>query len=291
MVRRKGSTLGLSKMSKKSLWDQIQNIDKRIFYWILFIGLMVPYISPLGLPVAVTPSTQAYFDKLNSLPAGSVVVLSINSGVSAWGDCLPAMTATVKLIVQKNLKLVVWGMGQVDIDLTWAKIQSQVPALGTTYKYGTDFVYFGYIPSQETTISLLRDNIRGVFPQDKNGTPIDNIPMMKSITGAKDIAAVCSSDTADVQTYYVKLWKNGPTNTPVAELGIAMNKSGDMPYFLSGDEFGLVAGSRGGAELEKLAGALGDGTVTMDAINISHILIVLAIILANIAYFVTRGKK
>ncbi len=278
-------------MSDKSIWDRIQNADRRIFYWILFIGLMIPYISPLGLPVAVTTSTQAYYDKLNSLPAGSVVVLSINSGVSAWGDCLPAMTATVKLLVQKNIKIIVWGMGQVDIDLTWAKIESQVPALGTSYKYGTDYVYFGYLPTQETTVSLLRDNIRGVFSEDKNGTPIGNIPMMANVNGAKDIAAVCSSDTGDVQSYYVKLWKNGPTNTPVAELGIAMNKSGDMPYFLSGDEFGLVAGSRGGAELEKLIGALGDGTTTMDAINVSHILIVLAIILANVGYFAMRGKK
>jgi hypothetical protein len=269
----------------------MQNADKRIFYWILFIGLMVPYISPLGLPVAVTTSTQAYYDKLNSLPAGSNVVLSINSGVSAWGDCLPAMVATVKLLVKNNDKIIVWGMGQVDIDITWAKIISEVPALGTTYKYGTDYVYFGYLPTQETTIGLLADNIAGVFSTDKSGTPIANIPLMQKINTAKDIAAVCTSDTGDVQTYYVKLWKDGPSATPVAELGIAMNKSGDMPWFLSGEEFGLVAGSRGGAELEKLVGALGDGTTTMDAINISHLLIVIAIILANIGYFATRGKK
>jgi len=269
----------------------MQNADKRIFYWILFIGLMVPYISPLGLPVAVTTSTQAYYDKLNSLPAGSNVVLSINSGVSAWGDCLPAMVATVKLLVKNNDKIIVWGMGQVDIDITWAKIISEVPALGTTYKYGTDYVYFGYLPTQETTIGLLADNIAGVFSTDKNGTPIANIPLMKNIHNAKDIAAVCTSDTGDVQSYYIKLWKDGPSAVPCAELGIAMNKSGDMPWFLSGEEFGLVAGSRGGAELEKLVGALGDGTTTMDAINISHLLIVLAIILANIGYFVTRGKK
>ena len=111
-------------------------------------------------------------------------------------------------------------MGQVDIDLTWAKIMSEVPALGTTYKYGTDYVYFGYLPTQETTISLLRDNIASVLSTDKYGTSIGSIPLMKNISGAKDIATVCTSDTGDVQTYYVKLWKDGPTNTPVAELGM-----------------------------------------------------------------------
>jgi len=278
-------------MSNKSIWERVQYVDRRVLYWILFVLLMIPYIFPIGLPVAVEASTQAYYDKLNSLPPGSVIVLSINSGVSAWGDCLPALVATTKFAVQKNLKLVVWGMGQVDIDITWKQIQNSVPDLLTKYKYGTDYVYFGYLPTQETTIGLLRDGIKQVFPTDKNGTPIDQIPLMQTVKGAADIAAVCTSDTGDVQTYYVKLWRNGPTHTPVAELGIAMNKSGDMPYFLSGDEFGLVAGSRGGAELEKLIGSPGVGLTTMDSINVSHILVVLAVIITNVGYFVTRGKK
>jgi hypothetical protein len=83
-----------------------------------------------------------------------------------------------------------------------------------------------------------------------------------------------------------------PHYTEIAsEMGIAMNKSGDMVYYLSGDEFGLVAGSRGAAELEALTGYKGDATTTMDSISVSHILLILAIILANIGMWAIRGQK
>jgi hypothetical protein len=121
---------------------------------------------------------------------------------------------------------------------------------------------------------------------------------MQNVTGAKDIKFALSSDTGDAQAYYVRQWKNGPvmyTKTgvqpQVAELGIAMNKSGDMPFFLSGDLFGLVPGSRGAAELEKLINRRGAATIVMDSINTSHVLLVLAILLANVGMLATRGKK
>jgi hypothetical protein len=137
-----------------------------------------------------------------------------------------------------------------------------------------------------------------VYPKDVRGVSTDALPLMKDINDASKIKFVMSSDTGDAQMYYIRQWKNGDVNYVgtgkpplIAEMGIAMNKSGDMVYYLSGDEFGLVAGSRGAAELEALTGFKGDATVTMDSISVSHVLLVLAIILANIGMLALRGKK
>jgi hypothetical protein len=285
-------------MSDKSVWERLQAIDRRVFYWILFISLAVPYLRPLSLPIAVTPSVQAYYDGLRTIKPGEVIVLSINSGVSAWGDCLPAMVASVKQISDQGGKLLVWSIGYTDVDITWQEIKKKLPEVFSKWKEGQDYVYFGYCPGQETNVALLRDDISKVYTQDINKTPIANIPLMKTVTGAKDIKMALSSDTGDAQAYYVRQWKNGPvmyTQTGkqplIAELGIAMNKSGDMPFFLSGDLFGLVPGSRGAAELEKLINRPGDATTVMDSISVSHVLLVIAILLANIGMFATRGKK
>lgn len=286
-------------MSGQTIWDKLQKVDRRAFYWILFISLTVPYLTPLGLPITVTPSTRSYYDGLTSLQAGEVVVLSINSGVSAWGDCLPAMVASVYQVHQQGGKLIVWSIGYNDCDLTWAKIKTVLATnVFADWVEGTDYVYFGYCTSQETNVALLRDNIKSVYTQDVRGVAIDSIPMMKNINDASKIKFVMTSDTGDAQIYYIRQWKNGPVNYVgtgqpplVAEMGIAMNKSGDMVYYLSGDEFGLVAGSRGAAELEALTGLKGDATTTMDSISVSHVLLVFAIILANVGMFATRGKK
>jgi hypothetical protein len=285
-------------MSGQSIWDRLQNVDRRVFYWILFICLTVPFLHPLSLPIAITTSTQAYYDELAKIKPGEVAVLSINSGVSAWGDCLPAMVASVHQVFGQGGKLIVWSIGYTDCDITWNKIKEKLAADFATKKEGVDYVYFGYITGQETNVALLRDDIRKVYTQDINRTPIDQIPLMKDINGANKIKLVMSSDTGDAQGYYIRQWYRGSVlyqgtqATPkVAELGIAMNKSGDMPFFLSGDLFGLIGGSRGAAELEKLVGLPGDATITMDAISVSHVVLVLAILLTNISMFATRGKK
>ena len=286
-------------MSGQTIWDKLTRMDRRVFYWILFICLTVPYMTPLGLPITVTPSTRSYYDGLKTIQPGEVVLLSINSGVSAWGDCLPAMVASVYQVHEQGGKLIVWSIGYNDCDITWARIKTLLATnVFTDWVEGEDYVYFGYCPGQETNVALLRDNIRGVYTKDVRGVATDDIPLMEDINDASKIKFVMSSDTGDAQIYYIRQWKNGPVNYVgsgqpplVAEMGIAMNKSGDMVYYLSGDEFGLVAGSRGAAELEALVGLKGNATITMDSISVSHVLLVLAIILANVGMFATRGQK
>ena len=276
-------------MSSEGIWDRLQTIDRRVFYWILFVALMIPFIRPIGLPIAITPTTRGLYDELAEVQPGDVCLLSISSGVSAWAECLPAMVASVKMLVRQEAKIICWGMGHVDVDITWNKILSQVPEI-ETYTYGEDYAYFGYIPTQETTIALLGSNIREVFTLDKYGTSIDDLPVMQGVNTANDFRLVLTSDTGDVGSYYIRQWHTN-YDTPVAEVGIAMLGSSYMPYIHSGELFGMTVGSRGGAELEMLIGSPGDATITMDAINVSHILVVIAIVLANVGYFATRGRS
>jgi hypothetical protein len=219
-------------MSGQGIWEKLQNVDRRVFYWILFVGLTVPFLTPLGLPISVSPPVQSYYDGLKSIEPGEVVVLSINSGVSAWGDCLPAMVASVHAVHDEGGKLIVWSIGYNDVDITWAKIKEKNPTVFSKWKEGVDYVYFGYCPPQETNVALLRDNIRGVYTQDVRGVKTDDIPLMKDINGANKIKFVLSSDTGDAQMYYIRQWKNGQVNyektgkpPTIAEMGIAMNKS------------------------------------------------------------------
>jgi len=277
-------------MSEKSesVWSKLQRIDRRILYWILFVGLMVPFIRPIGLPIVVTPSTRDLYEGLRQVEEGDVVVLSISSGVSAWPECLPGMVAAVKILVQQKAKIIGWTTF-VDGPITWDKIVSEVPGL-KEYTYGEDYVWFGYFAGGETAVAQLARDIRSVFTADYYGTPIDELPIMENVNDVHDIRLVLSSDTGDVCDYYIRQW-NTPYGTPVAEIGIAMLGSSYMPFYKAGILFGMSVGVRGGAELEKLINEPGDATIRMDAINMSHVLVVIAVILANVGYFATRRER
>ncbi|MBS7638054.1 hypothetical protein KEJ49_04100 [Candidatus Bathyarchaeota archaeon] len=273
-------------MSQETIWDRLQRIDRRVIYWLLFILLMIPFIRPLGLPVSISPQAISLVEGLRKLKEGDVVVVNISSGVSAWPECLPSLVAVSKVLIQQKAKIIYWT-SFVDGHMTFEKIVEKVPGFrGLTY--GVDYVHLGFYTGAEPTVAQLATNIRAIFTTDYKGTPIDQLPIMKGVNSAKDVKMVISSDTGDYCDYYIRQWRI-PYGVPTAEIGIAMIFSQYQPYWPE-IIFGMTGGARGGAELEKLIGELGDATVTMDAINTSHLLVIVAVILANIGYAATRRR-
>lgn len=271
----------------QGIWYKLQNLDRRILYWLLFIGLMIPLLMPVGLPVSIAPQTQSLYNKIQTLKSTDIVVLNLGSETSAWSECLPGLVATTKAIIQRGAKLVVWGP-LVDSSITWNEIQKEVPSLASL-TYGKDYVYLGYYTGGEAAVTRLGTSIRSIFPTDSKGTPLDQIQLMKNVDNAKDFALVITSDSGDSVEYWIRQWYI-PHGTPVGEIGISMLGSSLMPYYRSGSIVGISAGVRGGAELERLIGQPADATQRMDSISLSHLLVIVAIIVSNIAYFATRLK-
>jgi hypothetical protein len=275
----------------ESIWSKLGAIDRRVFYWILFVGLMVPFLSPIGLPVRISPNTKDLWDGINPpyVEQGDIAIINFGYGVSAWSECHPGVSVCAKALFRNGVKLIFMGP-HYDVDLTMARLQDTASDDFEGKEYGVDWVYMGYITGGETAISQLSNDMRSIFPTDAYGTPLDDIPLMKDVNTYAEISLVLSSDTGDWGDYFLRQWQ-ATYGTRLAEVGIAMLASSMMPYYLAGNLFGLSVGSRGGAELEALIGEPGDATVSMDSISLSHILLVLAIVLANIGYFATRGRE
>ena len=274
-------------MSSDTIWDKMQRIDRRVLYWLLFIVLCIPFISPLGLPIEIAPSTRDLYNGILTLEEGDVAIINICFGVSAWTDCMPATIVSAKAILRQGAKLIVWG-AYTDIDMSWDRLRSKVPDFDDL-EYGVDYVYLGYYTGGEAVVAQIASDFRSVFPTDAAGTSLDDLEMMVDVNTVDDIAMVLSGDTGDWGEYYLRQWQ-APYGTPLAEIGIAMVASSYMPYYASGNMFGISSSSRGGAELEKLIGEPDEATITLDAISASHVLVIIAVILANVGYFATRGR-
>jgi hypothetical protein len=271
---------------------KLADIDRRVFYWILFIALMVPFLNPIGFPITISPNTQDLYDGVtgDEVEEGEVWIINFGYGVSAWSECHPSVTVCTKALFREGAKIIITGT-HYDVELTYNKLMDTVPDFANKV-YGVDYVFLGYMTGGESVVAQLGSNIASVYPQDHFGTPYDEIPMLEGIVDNADIAGVLSSDTGDYGGHFMTQWQSA-YGTKLAEIGIAMNASTDLPRWQAGNFFGVSVGSRGGAELEKLIGELGEATTAMDSISVSHLLLILAIIVGNIGVITEKlgGKN
>ena len=274
-----------------SITEKMANMDRRVFYWILFFAMMVPFLSPIGFPLSIAPNTQDLYDGVtgDSIDAGEIWIINFGYGVSAWSECAPGVTVVTKALFREDAKIIFMGP-HYDVELTMNKLMEDAGADFAGKEYGEDYVFLGYITGGEAAITQLASDMRSVYPQDHHGTDLDDIPLMADVNEWRDIAGVLSSDTGDWGAYFLRQWQE-PHDVPLAQIGISMLGSTGIPYWLAGNYFGMSVGSRGGAELEKLFGDLGEATTAMDSISVSHLMIVIAVIMANIGVLTDRGRE
>jgi hypothetical protein len=269
----------------------LANIDRRVFYWILFIALMVPFLNPIGFPIKIAENTRDLYEGItgDAVEPGDVWILNFGYGVSAWPECHPGVTVCAKALLREGAKVILMGP-HTDVELTYYHLLDTAKEDFDAATYGEDWVFLGYITGYESAIAQLASNMRSVYPTDHFGTPLDDIPMMQDVNTWHDVSGVLSSDTGDWGGYFLTQWQE-PYGVKMAQIGIAMLGSTGIPRWLAGNYFGMSVGSRGGAELEMLIGEPGDAIIAMDSISVSHLLIVIAVILGNLGLLMEKGRK
>jgi len=263
-------------MSDQTIFDRLDKLDRRVYYWLIVIVITWPLISPIGLPITVKPSSRALYDGLTSVQEGDVVLIDIFMSVSTWPECMGGLVVETNTLIDQGAKLVYIG-NSVDVSRSWERLKELVPRL-ETLEYGTDVVFLGYYTGEDAAAAQMAVDMSSIFPADHYGTPIEELPLMSEANSARDYAMVLF--TAEGEVKWIQQWGE-PYGIPVAGMGIAMKGSALAPYLASGDIFGLAVGVRGAAELEALAEMPGAATKTMDAISSTHLLFVILIILAN----------
>jgi hypothetical protein len=254
-------------MSDQNIFAKLQSIDRRVFYWVLFITLMVPFIRPIGLPVKVVQNTRDLYEGItgDNIEPGDIALMQIGYGVSAWSECAPGFTVCAKALFREGARIVFMG-SHYDVELTMNKLKNDAREDFANKVYGVDYVFLGYFAGGESAIAQLATDAWTVYPSDHYLTPASQLPLMQDFHSWEDVSVVLTSDTGDVGSYFLRQWQ-GAHGTKLAEIGIAMNGSTDYPYYLAGE-----------------------ATTAMDSINASHLLIVLAVILANVGYLLS-GRK
>lgn len=267
-----------------SILNRIKQLDPAIVNSVVLLAIIFSLLSPLGLPVKVSAMTRTLYDRIEALPAGSLVafVADIEPGLGdEYGPCAGAVFTHV---MRRPLKVVIMCfyqhspmMWERALRLGWA----EVPA---DKKYGTDYVNLGYLAGAETAMASAASDLHKAFGKDFFGTPIAQIPVMKEALTAKDfkiLIHVTGSTTGSEQM--LRQWQT-TYGIPMAWIVTAAQAPSQMPYYPR-QVLAILPGIRSAAEYELLIRRPRVGLQNTDALSIVQTLILGFIVVANIAYF------
>jgi hypothetical protein len=274
-----------------SFFEKFQDLDRRWVYLLAWIFVLFPLIFPLGLPVPINKESQQWYKAISDIPDGSVIVFAPMYGTSGMPELFPMTLATMHQLWSKNVKIIVvsfWAEGP----LVFTQLLNQMNPTSYGKVYGVDWINLGYIPGSEPAMRAFGEDMAKAVAKDYvEGKNLKEFPIMKTINSAKDVNLIISIETGTPGlTEWLRQWQE-PYRTPIVVGCIGVSAPGMAPFLQSGQLSALLPGLTSSAEYELLINRKGLAIAGVDAVSMSHILVVAMVVLGNIGYFVSRRKK
>ena len=285
----------------KRIFLVLGSLDRRIIFLIVGLSVLIPLLKPewVRLPIRPSPESQIVFDEINKLNEGDNVLLSFEYGPSTKPEIHPMSIAILKHLYAKNIQVygfALWPDGNFMSTEAFSEVADDFEK-----KYGVDYVNLGFKPGAEAVIKGIASDIRALYTADLNGTPINDIPMMKGVINIEDFDFVFSLSAGFPGSIEWVQYACDPKNIPMSTGCTSIQVTDLLPFVGTGQIRGILAGMPGAAEYESLVdaelkkmgitGNPGQLIMMMSAQSVAHVVIVLLIIFGNIMYFITRKKK
>ena len=275
----------------KDLLRRLEFVDRRYLFLVLAVAIVLPLLVDVPLPLHVSTMVQDLYDAIDELPEGSIVLVSADYDPSGKPELEPFHVALTHQLCRKNLRFVIVSLWPAAPPLTEAVMEEV--GVETTYGKvpGVDFVHLGFKEGRQIVMKSMGSSLRQTFPVDRNGTPVDEIPLMREVDGYDDVAMLInvSAGSPGVKEYVQVVQSRWGVNM----VGACTAVSGPdyVPYYKAGQLLGLAAGMKGAAEYEKLVGEPGSATSGMSAQSASHLLLIAFILFGNVMMFLNRKER
>jgi len=276
----------------ESIWTKMSKIDARWLFLFLWIVVLAPFIVSISLPMKISALTNQWYNYLNDMPDGSVVLWSWDVSFAGWSEMEASGVAVTKLLrklmEERDFRIIMIGHRSECGPLPEIVLKDLGMHPDQTAEYGKKYCHLGYMAGGSVAMINFAKDIRSVMPVDWWGTPLDDLPVMDGINTIQDIDLciyIESGGTAAITQWVI------PYGTNLMLCSVQGNVPGQMPNLQAGLIKGMLGGLRGGAELEKLTGFLGVGNINITAFSSAHLVIMAFMVLANITFFIRRARR
>jgi hypothetical protein len=280
-----------------SFYEKIMNLDRRWVYLTIGVVVTATVIWSFPVPLYLTPEVRSVYDFVESMAPGEILMIGVDYDPAALAELHPMSYAITRQCFAKDIKMLFCCLHQNGPGMVEQVIAQVAEEYGKVN--GVDYVYFGYQAYPAISILAMGQNFRIPFPEDYYGTPLDSMPMMRTITNFDNVKAIINISAGSATEYWIN-YANGRYGAQLA-IGVTGVMTADYyPFLQSGQIFGLIGGMKGAAEYEHLAERGGYisrekgqlwASKSMPIQTTTHIVVILFIVIGNVGYFMSKRKK
>lgn len=278
-----------------------EEVDRRLIFLFIFVAVSVPIIFPIQFEETPTQIVLDVFEKMESLPEGSRILLSYDFDPAMAPEVQPMANAFTRHALTKGHRIIymcLFATGQGQLAETFDEI------IGPEFpeaQDGVDYVNFGFKAGAEGVLNVIVTDFKKMFPTDVNGVPYDDLEIMQRVQSAKDIDFIISIGGGRPGIKEWILFVGDPGNVPTAG-GVAAVVAPQLYPYYPNQLLGILGGVKGAAEYEselrrvypRFKSVDAPGLRMMGPQTLAHIVVMAFIIIGNLLYFRHqrgRGEK
>ncbi|MCC7144658.1 MAG: hypothetical protein IT349_21365 [Candidatus Eisenbacteria bacterium] len=278
--------------------DKIGRIPRRAIFVVIALSVIIPLFLRLVFPIKPSPIVEHIFDRIEALPPGSRILLSLDYSPSTAPENHPMASAVARHALERDCQLYImslWATGPIQCSLLADEV---IKAEFADKQEGVDWINLGYRAGNQGLINAILLDLKAMFNTDAGGRAIDQSPMMREVRNLKDMDLIVAigSGVPGVKEWVQFAGDRG--NIPIAGGVTAVEAPLLYPYYPQ-QLLGLMGGLQGAAEYESALIAkypryreTGSTAVRlMGPQAVAHTVIILLVILGNTAYVIERRRK
>jgi hypothetical protein len=261
---------------------------RHVVFLVVLLAATIPLLLNSRLTHTASDETKHFYENIDSLPSGSVVLMSFDFEASAFAEIKPLAEAVIRHCFRQNLRVIglsLFAEGTALGEQTLSQIAGEKRKV-----YGTDFVYLGFRPQYTSAILAIGESLPREFPADYFGAATATMPVLAGVTNYDQIATVISITDGGMPTYWVD-YAVTRYHARLQTVLTATMATSFYPYVSSSQIQSLIAGLKGAAEYELLLGETGGGGRGLLAQSVSQIAILAIIIAGNVVGYLGRRRK
>jgi len=284
--------------NKKSMLERLLLIDRRYVFICIALAVIIPILFHISFREIATDIVRDLYEEIDELPPGSRIMLSFDYAPTTAPEIQPMVDAIIWHAAKKNLKIYMMAVWPTGHSLIGQTIDSVLIPEFPDLVDGVDYMNLGYKAGNQGLIRVIVDDIKRMYSTDANGTDIDLIPMMKTVTSLKDMDFIVSFGGGFPGVKEWILFAGDPGNIKVGGCCTAVSAPLLYPYYPN-QMVGLLGGIKGAAEYESemikhFPEFRRRPTPALDLMGpqtIAHIVIMFFIIFGNVMYFINRARE